>query len=305
MYNSNDPRNSLATAKAGPAATEFAAAEYLRFYDMEPQLSDTNSRTWLGRGQNFIIAHSETEAGAVFSRTGQVDEYVVLLPDTKSPATVTWQGKTHDVAGYSLVIVPPGDSTVAMPSGGRMVRMFSTQSADLTAACANADAYMSQHPNIPPFQPWPEPRDGYRVRIYSLDVPDQPGRFGRIWRCTTMMVNVLPRETGPRDVNKLSPHYHDDFEQCSLVLEGTFTHHIRWPWTPRLAAWRADEHEQLGTPSITVIPPPAIHTSRGMAQDFNQLIDIFSPPRMDFSEKEGWVLNADEYPVPGELGGKI
>lgn len=305
MYNSSDPRTSLATAKAGPNASEFAAAEYLRFYDMEPQENDANGKTWLGRGQNFIIAHTEARPGATFARQGQVDEYVVLLPDAKSSATITWNGQTETVAGYSIAFVPPGDSTVTMPDGGRMVRMFSTRSSDLAAACANAEAYDEQHPNIPPFQPWPEPKGGYRVRSYSLDVPEEPGRFGRIWRCTTMMVNVLPRESGPRDINKLSPHYHDDFEQCSLVLEGSFTHHIRWPWTARLNAWRADEHEELGAPSITVIPPPAIHTSRGMAADFNQLIDIFSPPRFDFSQKAGWVLNADEYPMPDVSGGGL
>jgi len=297
MYDTSDPRASLAPTP-GPTAGEFAGAEIARFYEEEPQETGPEGRTWYVRGQNFLVAYTRAEPGAVLSRQGQPDEYVVLLPEAETGAEVAVSGQTEAAPGFSLVIVPPGDSTVTVPSGGEVVRLFSVRSADLAAKCSNAGSYARPHPNLPPLQPWPEPPSGYRIRVYSLDIPPQPGRFGRIFRCTTFMVNFLDPQVGPRDVTKLSPHHHDDFEQCSLALEGSFIHHLRWPWTVNMNAWREDQHAVCGSPSVTVIPPPAIHTSRGMDAGVNQLVDIFCPPRLDFSEKPGWVLNANDYPTP-------
>jgi hypothetical protein len=300
MYESHDPRSQLKSqAATGGVMAGFAAAEYVKFFALPPTEQTTTSRTWFGRGQNFVVSYSEVQPGAEFARAGQVDEYMLVLPEAGSGATLEANGERVEMAGFSIAILPPGDSRIVMQQAGKLIRVFSTQNTDVAAKAVNASAYALTHPNIPPFAPWPAPPGGFRIRHYSLDVPAQPGRFGRLFRCTTMMINMLPFEPAPRDTAKLSPHHHDDFEQCSLAIQGAFTHHIRWPWTANQAHWRNDDHEHCPAPSIAVIPPPAIHTSAATDTSGNQLVDIFSPPRMDFSKMNGWVLNADEYPMPG------
>jgi mannose-6-phosphate isomerase-like protein (cupin superfamily) len=221
------------------------------------------------------------------------------VPDRSGPTLeITTDHGTSQIAPYSISFVPPGPSQVRATGSGRLVRLFSVHAEDLVARCSNAASYARPHPNVAPLEPWPDPVGGFKLRTYSLAVPPDPSRFGKIFRCTNFMVNYLDPSRGPRDPSKLSPHSHDDFEQCSLVLEGEYVHHIRFPWTSNLANWLEDDHTRIGAPSIAVIPPPSIHTSQSIGQGPNQLIDIFSPPRVDFSEKEGWVLNAADYPMP-------
>ena len=192
MYDKSDPRAALAPATtSAPVYTSYTPADYIRFYETPPQESGTWGRTWMTRGENAVVAYSEVEAGTRFERKGQVDEWVLLLPDAAMKATVTAGAETETVAGYTVTFVPPGDSTVTVETKGRVVRLFTTRSADLAARCGNAEAHATRSENVPTFQAWPVPPDGYRIRSYTLDVPNEPGRFGRIWRCTTFMVNYL------------------------------------------------------------------------------------------------------------------
>lgn len=297
MYDKNDLRSTMAPkAAAAPIGTLYKA-EYGLFYRDPPTEDDANGRTWYVRGQNFIISYSDALPGATFTREGQFDEYMVYLPDADTPAVARFGDQSERTGGDALFIMPPGDTSIHFPDGGRIVRIFSTQSPDLVAKCPNAAAYAEQHGNIPPFRPWPAPPAGYRIRLYSCDIPPVEGRFGRIWRCTTIMANVPYKSKGERDLTKVSPHHHDDFEQCSLALEGDWQHHMRWPWSVDLTSWQPDEHAEVGSPSVTVIPAQVVHTSTWHGAQ-NQLVDIFAPPRMDFSIKPGWVLNEDDYPLP-------
>ena len=298
-YDEKDPRSALMAKAAGSkAADEYAATEYGRFYDMDPVETTDSAKIWYFRGQNYVVSYIEAKAGAEFAREDQPDEYVLLAPDPEISMEITAMGETKKVGGFTLSILPPGKNSIRLTTDGRLVILYTVKSEDLAAKCANAASFETPHANVALLEPWPEPTDGYRLRTYSLDVPKEEGRFGRIFRCTTFMVNYLDLQVGPRDSTKMSPHSHDDFEQCSLALGGEFEHHIRYPWGINMNNWRDDEHELCKTPSVAIIPPPSIHTTRGCGAGENQLVDIFCPPRMDFSQKPGWVLNADEYPMP-------
>lgn len=301
MYAPDDIRSTLAPA-AAPAApvdpsTPIKPSQWIAFHDGEPtETSPGGSRTWVARAANLVIAYSDAKAGDTFTRVGQPDEYAVLLYSDSASLRLTAGDAVREVAEEAFVVVPPGESTIEVLADGPLIRVFSVLADDLCEQALNASAYAEPDRRAAPLEPWPEPVGGFALRVYRLaETPIAEGRFGRIFRTTTLMVNFLAEEPAPRDEHRLSPHHHDDFEQISFGVKGRFVHHIRYPWGPDSAAWRPDEHREIGTPSICIIPPPTVHTTQGVGSH-QQLLDIFSPPRVDFSAS-GWVLNADDYPA--------
>lgn len=297
MYDPSDPRASL--MQAGKPTGPFCPPQAGDFSTLPPDETGPTHKTWYWRAQALIVCCIELDGELTLSRPAQLDEYIALtLDDITLEVTA---GETRTIPGNHLTILPPGASTITARGTGTLTLLFSPRATDLAAKCRNTPEH---NPRIPAFQPWPDPSEGFKIRTYDLDIPAEPGRFGRIFRCTTMMVNVLDPRMGPRDRTKVSPHHHDDFEQVSLALRGAFSHLMRWPWTPNMDHWIEDMAVDVGSPSATVIPPPAIHTSLSTDPGENQLIDLFAPPRLDFSLKPGWVLNAADYPLPAHAGGQ-
>ena len=305
-YTKDDPRSALApSAVPAPAtAAGIAAAQFLDFSVLPPEVvSSAGSRQWIVRGQNFVLIYTEPAAGDLVWQSTLNSEQVLLLIDGSSAVRGSTGGNgaaPHEAAGPALLVVPPGSSEITSTGTGPIVQLVQSDESDWTAKASNAAAYAGPHPHVAPLEPWPEPVDGYRWRTYLMsDVPADPKRFGRIFRTRSFMVNFMEARSGPRDLSAMSPHFHEDFEQASLVVAGSYIHHIQTPWGTDGTQWRPEDHARVGSPSVTIIPPPTVHTSQAIGWQANHLIDIFAGPRHDFSARPGWVLNADEYPSPG------
>jgi len=277
------------------------------YHESDPQVVDAKAKTWITRGGNFAVCYSEVQPGAVLERADNAEEYMVILPPDGTTATIEAGGETIEAGADSLTIVPPGPSKINATSAGVIVRIISKAETDIMAQAGNAAVYADGGPELAPPDLWPAPYDGYKLRHYKLaDYADPNGERiqPRCFRSTNMMVNLFVHYKTRRDTKALSPHWHDDFEQASLTLNGTWVHHMRYNWGSDLADWKADEHGEMTTPSVIIIPARAIHTSQDVGTDGpeSSLYDIFCPPRMDFAGKPGFVINEDEYPLPETSG---
>ena len=298
-YDKNDPRSQLSTAGIAPSGIP-RPAHYREFHEADPDEKHTHgSNTWWTRSQAMVIGSTDAQPDDDLTTIGIAGEHAVLVIDGAA-LQVTHEGQVVSVDEPAVVFVPPGSSNLRVTSPGTVIRVIAAATApQLAARCANSSEYEDGDSNVADFVQWPDPPDGYRIRVYPVaEHPIADGRLGRIFRCSTVMVNVLPESDDPRDPSKLSPHHHVDFEQVSLQVAGDYTHHMRVAWTPDATTWRGDEHCTCHAPAVVVIPPPLIHTSQAIGAMRHWLIDVFSPPRRDFSERPGWVLNADEYPMP-------
>jgi hypothetical protein len=270
---------------------------------MAPQLVEAGgkAKTWITRAANFAVAVSEVEPGAVLERTSNPEEYMVITPPEGAAFTATAGGKTIEAKPDSLTIVPPGASNLTATSKGLIARVFSKASDDIIKLASNAATYADGAPEVAPPELWPEPKGGFQLRHYPLTQYAKANGERiqpRVFRSTNMLVNLFVHYKTRRDTKQLSPHWHDDFEQASLTFKGKWVHHMRYDWGPDLSTWAPDDHGEMTTPSVIIIPATVVHTSRDVGEGESSLYDIFCPPRMDFARKKGFCINEDDYPLP-------
>jgi mannose-6-phosphate isomerase-like protein (cupin superfamily) len=269
---------------------------------LSPGWRFSGEHSWTYRTQNFVVDVAWIGEGQVDERSDLAEEHALLVM-TGTAVEVSTAGSTATaVAGSAFVVVPAGPARLEGTQAGFIVRVFSARSPEVGDRALNAASFSLPDPSIlalPPLRAaGAEEATGSGnagIRVHRLaDVVDDPERFGRIFRTESLMVNWFEPQIGPRDTDDLSPHSHPDFEQASVTMAGEFVHHVRQPWTTRLQDWRSDEHVHVHSPSVTIIPPGNIHTTRAIGDGMHELIDVFAPPRQDFIDR-GWVLNQFEY----------
>jgi hypothetical protein len=96
MYTASDPRSALAaTAKPAEVPTAFAPATYARFYETPAQEEGPDGKVWYARGQNFLVAYTMAAKDGAFLRTGQIDEWAIIVPDKETRLEIeTPSGRT-------------------------------------------------------------------------------------------------------------------------------------------------------------------------------------------------------------------
>jgi len=263
-------------------------------YSEQAQLRHEDGESWIVRARNFAIVYTRGAARSRYVHRLEAESFVYIASGS---VTLVAGQVSATLAGEALAVVPPGDLEIVLHEAGEFIQVVTADEA-IVGKAANASVYADGAPEVAPVEPWPMPVKGYGLRTYSMDDIYATGGMVNAFRTRKLMIVPYARFLEPRDETRLTPHAHADFEQGSVALEGEWVHHLRVPWGPDRRTWQADQHLEIGSPSTTIIPAGMIHTSQGLSGEGMRLIDVFSPPRMDFSLRPGVVRNADDYPMP-------
>lgn len=245
------------------------------------------------RGANFIVAWLDVSAGATH-RVDSQSETILLLDGIG--ARISAGGESVAAPAHSVCVLPSGAVDLAFETAGSAI-VLSTDGFE--AGSLNDADYAEPHARVAPIGTPYGRRGGPLIQVIPVDEIKAPAAKPRlrIVQSDTMSISWI-EYSGLRDRTRLTPHNHEDFEQGSLAITGSFLHHIRAPWGPNADLWLDDAHHTVPARSLTMIPPPLIHTTEGLGEERHVLIDVFAPVRHDFYAA-GWISNGTFYAPPG------
>ncbi len=269
-------------------------AEYIRFDEHNP-IENDGAQSWYTRGLHFVTVYSRLDAGARLASEDGTNEHFVLLVD--GAIRVDSIDGSRTVSRRAAIIVPPGESAVLAESAATIVRVYAPPTEALLAKCLNNATYDEPRHNLGPFALWPEPVNGYHLRVYEYEDFQHEADFLRSRNIAVQWSEVR----GPQGDEPVTPRAHADFEHTFLCTRGEYVHHMQYPWSRHLDEWRPEEHVRIGTPSFTIVPAQVVHVPE-RAGASNEMIDISAPPRPDLPvvgrPHQG---NAEEYPLDPAL----
>jgi mannose-6-phosphate isomerase-like protein (cupin superfamily) len=259
-----------------------------------PAGSEDGCATRYARTFHFVVAWSEVTTGARLRHAAGRESFVVL-PD--AGVEFVAGGTPVSAPAHSICILPAGESTIVARRAGTVIRLIDAAPAEVIARAVNAPSYEAPRDDLRPIGT-PFRRIGPAApRVYPLDTGS--GGKPQSFQTETMSCGWF-EQTGPHDPASVFPHAHVDFEEGSLMVEGAFVQHLRFPWGTDMREWRADEHLRCGPGTLVVIPPKTLHVAEAVGPERHVLMNLFAPPRPDHLAK-GQIRNADEYtPASGK-----
>ena len=164
-YDPTDPRSQLASTGTA-TLTRSGVPRSATYRELGAGAPDEQhprgSRTWWTRSQAMVIAQTDAAPGESLA-VETSGEYVAILVDGAT-ATIEHVASDERVTEPSVVIVPPGSSTITLDTGGTVIRVFAAEvEPQLAARCANAAEYDDADGTVTEYGAWPEGRSGARV----------------------------------------------------------------------------------------------------------------------------------------------
>jgi hypothetical protein len=251
-------------------------------------------QSWLFRALDFAVCVSWLSEGEVLSEAGTQDEQALLIPHGLSVVVSANSGAPESVMGPAFVSIPAGSWTLVCEEPGFVARVVSGHERETLARARNSSSYADVDPEKQPWAPG-DPSAARQLRVWPVPAtpPDTP-REGVLFRTESLLIHWLFPWVGSGDVTSLTPRVHDRCEKMTVTLSGEHVHHVRKPWTTCLREWRPDEHVQVLSPSVAIIPPGNMHATRAVGPGLNQAFEIFPAHRLDVDEMAR-VANSDDY----------